>query len=334
MTAQTVDYLIVLSLGALVGLIEILSRYRDAPFRVAMSPAALSYVALNAGFAGLALMLLRLFDLHLTENPNPEVVRAVQVMAAGFGAMILFRSSIFVFRLGDQDVFIGPSTVLQVMLSAVDREVDRKRAEQRATAVTKAMDGVSFNEAITTLPTICIAVMQNLPREDQDEILTRVEALAHMEKMPEKAKNLALALTLINVVGEEVLLAAIGALKLKPAAGQKKQSLPEPALASGDGKRKQVDLLETILAERAVKKEGEGLRSDDLLKKKADGGAEIQPDDRAKKDLERILQERLAAEMQESPATDRPGEEIQDKNQPTRLDPDALSGGTDVALEG
>jgi len=208
------DYLFSFLIGAFVGLAEILSRYRDAPFQVARTKEAIFYISINGGAAILALWLLRLFNLRVTTNPQVEVVRATQVLIAGFGSLLFFRSSFFVFRLGNQDVFFGPSQVLQVLLLTIDREMDRNRAEARFKIVLESMKDVSFEEAVAVLPTVCIALMRNIPLEDQDLINTRAEALRSSD-MPELAKNLALALTLIDIVGDKVLAIAVEGLKLK-----------------------------------------------------------------------------------------------------------------------
>jgi hypothetical protein len=55
MNAQMTDYAAVLFLGAIIGFVEILARYKDAPFKVAFSPPGLMYIVINAGVSGIAL---------------------------------------------------------------------------------------------------------------------------------------------------------------------------------------------------------------------------------------------------------------------------------------
>ena len=107
---------------------------------------------------------------------------------------------------------VGPSGFLTIILGATDREVDRTRAQDRATAVEKAMQDVSFEKAYAALPTHCLALMQNLPRDDQDSLARGVAALKARTDISDKTKALSLALLLMNVVGEGVLLSAVRSL--------------------------------------------------------------------------------------------------------------------------
>ena len=136
----------------------------------------------------------------------------VQVAVAGFSATVLFRSSLFLVRIGDQDVGVGPNLVLQVILGAADRGVDRVRAAARAKDVAKAMKDISFAKAYVALPAHCLALMQNLPKDDQDELAKVITALSLSAEMDEHTKTLNLGLALMNVVGVGVLEAAVQSL--------------------------------------------------------------------------------------------------------------------------
>jgi hypothetical protein len=126
--------------------------------------------------------------------------------------MAIFRSSLFIVRAGDQDVGVGPSGFLQVVLTAADRAVDRRRAGARAGEVSRAMDGVAFAKAAEALPSYCLALMQNASEDEKVALANQVTLLrdAHME---DRAKSLALGLALMNVVGRGVLEAAVLALR-------------------------------------------------------------------------------------------------------------------------
>lgn len=202
-----IDYLLVAVFGGLVGSTELLSRYRDAPFRVIFSKYSIAYILLNIIAAMLALWMLRLFGVNFGLDAPADVdkLRWVQILAAGFGAMLLFRSSVFVIRVGEQDMSIGPNSVLEVLLSVLDREVDRERAQKRADVVASVMKDVSFRKASDELPVVAFALMQNLPREDQDAIANKVLQLGQSRDLSDAARAYALGLTLMDYVGERVL---------------------------------------------------------------------------------------------------------------------------------
>ena len=153
-------------IGALVGVAELVSRYRDAPSRALHNWAAALYVGLNATAAVAALALIRAFDWKFGAS-DTGAVEWTRALVAGFGAMALFRSALFIVRAGDQDVGIGPSGLLQVVLSAADRAVDRGRAGARALEVTDTMAGVSFDRAAEALPAYCLALMQNATEDEK-----------------------------------------------------------------------------------------------------------------------------------------------------------------------
>lgn len=47
MNAEWIDYFAVLLLGAMIGFVEILARYKDAPFKVAFSPPQVCFIFLS-----------------------------------------------------------------------------------------------------------------------------------------------------------------------------------------------------------------------------------------------------------------------------------------------
>jgi hypothetical protein len=207
--SSVVDYLVVVGVGGLVGLAELVARYKDAPSQAVRTFSAGFYIGLNALAAGVALALIRVFD--WTFGQEGDAVRWVQVLVAAFGSMALFRSSLFVVRVGDQDVGVGPSSLLQIMLFAADRDVDRHQATTRADLVGRVMKDVAFDKAVVALPTLCLNLMQNVPPEEQEDLSSEVKALAAADMAPED-KTLNLGLRLLNTVGAGVLENAVTAL--------------------------------------------------------------------------------------------------------------------------
>ncbi len=230
------DYLWVALIGVLLGAAELSSRYRDAPLRALVTPAALTYIGLNLLASIICLYLIQAVDLDFKVE-DPYKARVTQILVSGFGAMAFFRSSFFVFRVGNQDVSVGPASVLQILLSALDSSVDRVRAEQRAGRVQRIMEGISFSSAKDPLPTIAIALMRNLPREDQDRMRNQVRLLMDPggPQLPERTKTVALGLAILDVVGEKVLTAAVELVRsdvqanpLLDAASRFLASMPDP----------------------------------------------------------------------------------------------------------
>ena len=221
------DYVIVALFGLGIGLGELVSRYRDAPLRAVGSAPALLYMVVNACAALGALALIRVFEVDFGIGVEKvEQVRWTQLFVAGFASMALFRSSLFTVRVGDQDIGIGPSSFLQLVLQAADRGVDRVRAEARASEVLRAMDGVSFAKSYAALPVLCLELMQNLPAEDQAALGEEIKKLAEAE-IDDGIKTLILGLKLMNLVGQGVLLGAVESIAPRIRAADRIELSPE-----------------------------------------------------------------------------------------------------------
>lgn len=191
-------------LGGIVGASELISRYKDRPGAAIKSWPAVSYILINSGASVGALGLIQANKWFNTSG-------WMQILVAGVSAMAFFRTSLFLVRAGDRDVGVGPSGFLQIFLSAIDRAVDRRRAAVRSQVVTEVMKGVDFDKAVTALPPFCLALMQNVSAEDQQVLQRAIDALVKTDADP-NVKTLLLGIELINVVGEDVLTAAVKAL--------------------------------------------------------------------------------------------------------------------------
>jgi hypothetical protein len=206
----TIDFAAAALLGILVGLAELVSRYRDAPQSVLYKPPALVYLVLNGAASGLALALIRAYG--WTFGAGADTVRWVQLLVAGVGAMALFRTSLFTVRAGDRDIAVGPATFLQIFRDAADRAVDRLRASDRSSKVGDLMDGLDYEKASEGLIPYSLALMQNVPDDEQQKLVQGVKLL-DAEPIEPAIKVRILGLLLMNVVGPNVLSAAVDALR-------------------------------------------------------------------------------------------------------------------------
>jgi hypothetical protein len=214
------DYAIVAALGALVGSGELVSRYRDAPAGALRTGPALLYILINVAASVAALFVIHVFNWHFGVTSGDAPVRWTQVGIAGTGAMALFRSSLFTVHVGDRDIAVGPVSFLQVFRDAADRAVDRLRARDRGDLTAKLMDGVDYAKAFEGLPPYCLALMQNVPAEDQTKMLQALALLDKDQTIDTSIKVRILGLQLMNVVGSNVLTAAVDSLRKQMTEGQ------------------------------------------------------------------------------------------------------------------
>lgn len=213
MDATFLDYIMAAALGALVGSGELVPRYRDAPAGALRTVPAFIYILINVAASLVALFVIRVFNWHFGVTSGDAAVRWTQVGIAGTGAMALFRSSLFTVHVGDRDIAVGPSSFLQVFRDAADRAVDRLRAQARSDSVGKLMEGIDYPKAFEGLPPYCLALMQNVPDEDQQKMLQALALLDKDQSVDPAIKVRILGLQLMNVVGPSVLTAAVESLR-------------------------------------------------------------------------------------------------------------------------
>lgn len=205
-----IGYVASFFLGASVALAELISRYRDRPTIIGRAFGTLFYTGLHGAASAGAFWLVHVFG--LTFGAEGVAQEPTRVLVSGFAAMALLRTNFLVTRLGDSNVEIGPSAVLFTLLSAADKSVDRQRAAERSTEVADLMSRISFEKAHISLPTMCLALLQNVGPNEQAILAKSVEKLCASDKMTDRQKSLTLGLSLINLGGPAVLAAAVRAL--------------------------------------------------------------------------------------------------------------------------
>jgi gamma-glutamylcyclotransferase (GGCT)/AIG2-like uncharacterized protein YtfP len=192
-------------LGALLAIAELVARYRDDPAAAVLSWPAAVYVGVNATAAGMALYVIHVFG--WTFGANGSALVAVQVLTAGLGSAALFRASVFNVTAGDRVIGIGPSEILNVILTAADRAVDRRRALIRATRAAQIMKGLTFEKSAEALLAFCIATMQNVTPDEAKVVEDKISTLRDRKNdgVHDTVKLYILGLALLSLVGDHVL---------------------------------------------------------------------------------------------------------------------------------
>jgi hypothetical protein len=222
-STNTLIYFLVFALGGLLGLTEILGRYTDSPTAALKSPGALFYVLVNAAASALALFLLT--------RLAPDVVNPItQVLLAVFGAMAFLRSSVFMAKVGSEEVAIGPAIILDTLLKFADAQVERDRAIDRATRVAKVLQSLPLAQAGADLPRLCFALMENLPLEQRQRLLDDITLIVTDTKRSEPVKVMEIGLVLWSGVGIGTLTGAVDLLKVKSPAAMPVVASTSPAI--------------------------------------------------------------------------------------------------------
>lgn len=202
-------------LGALLGLSELLSRYRDNPLAAVVSVAGLLYMALNVVIGIAALMVIQivqpagLVDVTPADTTDDAKILLYQVLVAGLGGAAFFRTSIAKTKVGDVEIGVGPSFVIDASLGATDRAIDRNRATARVLSVPDLMRGIPADFAALELTDFCVTAMQNLPAAEEKTLKTRVASYASTDEAAEEVRSMLIGLAITEYVGLDVLKSAI-----------------------------------------------------------------------------------------------------------------------------
>ena len=195
----------------LVGGGELVARYRDAPERALATTAAWLYVVINVGASLSALALIEAFDWRFGLDDATAQLRWTRVLVAGFGSMALFRSALFVVRVGTEDVGVGPSSLLGALLRATDRQVDRVRGQARAKEIREILEKVPWSQAREDLPALCLGLMQNTTLTEKEDLAATIRDLDAGD-LDDDVRVYLVGLALSNLAGVGVLRGAVSLL--------------------------------------------------------------------------------------------------------------------------
>jgi hypothetical protein len=237
--------LLAIFLGELVGFSEIISRYRDEPLRAAFNGYGGAYFAINGILAWVAFIVL-----ERSPGTFPTLVGHPYSTAAlaGFGAMAIFRSKLFVFRADDGKEFpVGPDIVLSSVLKIVDRKIDRQRAARRQRLVFDNASNIAgligsdadFGVAANFLVVSTMSSFQNLSDTEKQQIAAAAARLKNdkdLVEAPNFYKAMTLGFALLDITGEEGFSEIVSDLEpyLKKAT-QQGQQVAKAAVAAGAG---------------------------------------------------------------------------------------------------
>ena len=263
MTPLEQPYFYAFVFGLILGATELMARYRDEPFGVFYSVAALCYIGFNGFLAMISLYLIGALGLSFAPESavsaqkmvedfstaaaalktaagdsaetlaqieqivaavraylTPETAASAQIyniMLAGFGGAAFFRSSVMRTRVGEKDISVGPGLVIDTLLAALDREVDRVRAKFRSQAVEKLLPWITLRDAAEVIVPYCIELMQNLKSDERVDLRDKLDrALTEIvtQDKDDPIKPVTLCLNVVEFVGFDVLKTAIHSLRV------------------------------------------------------------------------------------------------------------------------
>lgn len=201
-------------IGMAVGFAELVARYRDAPWRAALSMPGCFYIAANGLAALSALYLISSFP-ESFQRPKTDTGLALM---AGTGAMVAIRSKLFtIHQASGPDVAFGPAFLVDTLLAAVNREVDRGRALARIQKVARkaaALKGCRYENANDFL-IASLAAFQNMDADVTKKLAEQLQALVDDPKLnrkPDEIRFWIAGYSILTEFGDQTFDAVFGAL--------------------------------------------------------------------------------------------------------------------------
>jgi hypothetical protein len=188
--------------GTFVGISEVISRYRDEPLRATANRYGVGYALINGVVSVIVYGLLVRYPTAIF--PALATDSLMTALVAGFGAMVVLRSKLFIFRTEDGKEYpIGPSIVIETLLRVFDRKIDRLRASERQRRVFEQMKDITdFNAAASYLEASLLS-FQNLSQDEKAEIARVIDEYRKQTAWPAALRTMAVGFAFLTIAGEE-----------------------------------------------------------------------------------------------------------------------------------
>jgi hypothetical protein len=193
---MTAAWLVTLFLGALFGIAELLSKFKDEPFHVIKSnPTAWGYILLNLIIAGTTFYFLT--ETNLFGKSEADLLKAALI--AGLGSSLLMRSKFLKVTISGKEAAIGPEIIINVLLESLEKVIDRERAVVRKNLVEEHMADIDFSKAKGYVLTTIIASSQINSEETTKTLMTEADKIDN-SKTEDIEKSYALGYLVIDIM--------------------------------------------------------------------------------------------------------------------------------------
>jgi len=198
--------------GALLGMAEIVSRYRDEPIQALVTRYGMLYWFLNGMLGIWAFLIVWRFPAKFSLGFEPRSSAFLTAVLAGFGGAAVMRARLVTLKdSSGKDLTIGPDVVIKTLLEVVDLQIDRKRAGERwAFVETHFGDalkvyqnfGGDFKRMADALQAALYS-FQNLSDARRQDLAAVLKDYAERTEIPDIVRLLAVCFVLLTVAGEQ-----------------------------------------------------------------------------------------------------------------------------------
>jgi len=175
------------------------------------------YIFLNGIVSIFAFWLIKFFQNESISNISS--LETQNLIIAGFGGMMILRSSIFSIKQNNKDVEIGFASVVQALIDIIDRKINHNIAARRICDIHELMEEIDFESAKAELPALCIEFIDYFTDEDSKNLRDKITEIDKNNDLSNVNKSLQLGREIVKYCDRELLKRVIKKLphiKIKP----------------------------------------------------------------------------------------------------------------------
>lgn len=133
------------------------------------------YLLLNGAISILALFLLK----YCAHEPLGDVskIEFKNLIIAGFGGIIILRSSVFSILYNEKEVAIGLLSVAQALLDKIDKKIKHNIAAKRICEIYEIVKEVDYEVAKDELPYLCIKYIDDFTEKDSKNLINAIKEI-------------------------------------------------------------------------------------------------------------------------------------------------------------
>tara|TARA_R110002096_G_scaffold296811_1_gene491217 strand:- start:788 stop:1432 length:645 start_codon:yes stop_codon:yes gene_type:complete len=205
------SYFIAFSVGALAGIFEIGSRYKDEQIKIAFSYFyAYLYWIINGLLGAFALFLMQSFPEKIPQTDYP----VMNAIIAGLGALAILRLNFLnVKNAKGEETGLGLGTLITAALSFINSKIDKDRAADRRKLCDELLKGIQDYSALIQQMIASLDSFQDLSDEDRQTVQDKFTEVRNNPSLTPRIRATSIFYTILNLTGEKHIKGVINAYK-------------------------------------------------------------------------------------------------------------------------
>ena len=133
------------------------------------------YLLLNGLVSALAYYALKFFSNEAIMDINS--IEVPKLIIAGFGGVVVLRSSIFSIPFNGSTLEIGLISVVQALLDKIEKKIKHNIAANRICEIYEIMKDVDYDIAKDELPNLCITYIDGFSDKDSKDLINAIKEI-------------------------------------------------------------------------------------------------------------------------------------------------------------